>query len=319
MNKIWLVTQREYLTRVKKKSFLIVTFLTPILITAVYAIPALLMFGTDRSKTIEVIDESNLFKNKFKNERDITYKFDNQSLDSAKASFATKGFNALVFIPKNILDDTKGVKIFAEKSVSLELKSNIERTIQNEVRNIKLTQAGIDLKILEENNKLDVDANTYTIGAEGGEKTSSSVAATAVGFFFAFVLYIAVLIYGSQVMMGVIEEKSSRIVEVIISSVKPVELMLGKIIGIGLVGLTQFLLWAVLTFAISKVTSSLLSGKMKSKMEEIQKSASNAQQAQQLQAEFQKENPAMMVKNALDTLPIGQIVFGFFFYFFGGL
>jgi ABC-2 type transport system permease protein len=320
MDKILLIIQREYLTRVKKKTFLIATLLVPILMAAVSVIPFLLYTNSDRHKTVEIIDDSGLFAQKFKNNEELTFRFEKKNIEVVKKTFEKEGINALVHIPSDILTNSKGVKIYAEKSVSLELKGNIERTIQNELRNIKLTQAGINLKILEESNKLNVDADTFVLNEEGKEQSSNSVAATSVGFFFALILYIAVLLYGSQVMAGVVEEKSNRIVEVMVSSVKPIQLMLGKIIGIGMVGITQFLLWIILTFAVSTTVMGILSSKYATKIEQIQKDKLQKAdpEMQKIKQELEKQDPTVMISKMTENLPISKILICFFFYFIGG-
>jgi ABC-2 type transport system permease protein len=318
MNKIILILQREYLTRVRKKSFLIATLLTPILIAAIYAIPALLYFNTDRSKVIQVIDESGLFKNKFKQDGSVRFEYASLPLEAAKKQLDTsETYAALTYVPKDILENPKGLKIYAQKNIGLELQNKIENTVQDELRNIKLRGAGIDLKVLEDSNKLNVSASTYSL-EEGKEKDSSAGAATIVGFVLAFVLYLSVFIYGSQVMNGVIEEKNNRIIEVMVSSVKPFQLMMGKILGIGLVGLTQFFLWALLSFGISTVTGSFLATKMKAKVEQQVKAGMSKVEVEKVEAQIKAQSPIAKVNKALESLPIGKIIFATLFFFFGG-
>ncbi len=150
----------------------------------------------------------------------------------------------------------------------MELKSEIENVIEKQIENIKLSEAGITHKILEDS-RVNVHSETISLSEEG-EKTSSSGAATIIGGICAFLIYMSVFIYGTQVMRGVTEEKTSRIVEVIISSVKPYQLMMGKIIGVALVGLTQFVLWIFLTISLTSVASAVLSAKMPKDSKQIQ-------------------------------------------------
>jgi ABC-2 type transport system permease protein len=227
----------------------------------------------------------------------------------------------LVYIPENVIDNPKKVLIFAERGVPLELKSKVEGAIAREIENIKLTEAGITRAVLD-NAKINVSSETISL-SEGQERKSSSAAATILGFVCAFLIYISVFIYGAQVMRGVMEEKSSRIVEVIISSVKPFQLMIGKIIGVALVGLTQFSLWIVLTLGLFSVGGQFV----KSRLSEV--SGFDVSQTQNLPPEIAAQmNQAQAgnmptdvlpdVINAAGTLPIATIIISFLLYFLGG-
>lgn len=317
MNKILLIIQREYLTRVKKKSFLIVTLLTPILISAIYAIPVLLFTQTDNSKTVQILDESGLFTGKFKDNEDLRFQFVKMPLDSAKAKLYGSDLDALVYIPKDILNEAKGVKLFSEKGVNLSLQNKVENTIEEEIRQIKLKASNIDLKALEKA-EVKVEANSFKLEEGGQEKSSSAGFAMILSYILAFVLYMSVFIYGSQVMQGVIEEKTNRIVEVVISSVKPFQLMVGKIVGIGLVGLTQFALWILLTVAISTVTGGFLANKMQDKIKKEVKAGMTDAQAKAVEAKIKAESPMAKIENATESLPIAQLLIGVIFFFFGG-
>ncbi|UBM60076.1 ABC transporter permease [Marinilongibacter aquaticus] len=320
MKNIFLIIKREYFTRVKKRSFIIMTLVVPILMVAMWGgIFWAAMSGIDE-KHIEVIDESGLFVNKIPNDDIYKFNFVSSSLEEAKADFKKSGSDALVFIPKDIFNNSKGVQIFAENGVPLELKNKIENGIEREIESIKLTEAGITRSVLEEA-KLNVDSETISL-KEGQERKSSSSASTAIGMFSAFLIYMLVFIYGAQVMRGVMEEKNSRIVEVIISSVKPFELMIGKIVGVALVGLTQFLLWVTFGLAIFSIGGQVIGSKMAgAEMAKVQ--AANlppevaAQMAQEQQMGF--SNGAMPeIFGALSTLPVSTILISFVFYFVGG-
>lgn len=256
MKTILLIIKREYLVRVRKRSFVIMTLLTPLLMTSFWLIPAYLAMRPVEVKKVQVIDESGLFKSSFKNTDELTFTFANEPLAKAKAGFAKSGYDVLAYIPKTILERPKDLKLYAEKNVSLGVKSGVEKAVENELENIKLVRAGISRQALADT-KVDVSADTYSL-SDGGEKDSSSGAATGIGYIGALLIYFAIFLYGAQVMRGVVEEKTNRIVEVIISSVKPFQLMMGKIIGVAFVGLTQFLLWILLTIGVSTATSALL-------------------------------------------------------------
>jgi ABC-2 type transport system permease protein len=322
MKNILLIIQREYLTRVKKKSFIVMTIVGPLLIALMYGGVIWAAISSTNQKNIQVLDESKLFENKFKNTEDYLFSYIKGDLVKAKADFPKSGNDALVFIPAEILEDPKGVKIFSDKGVTLELQNKVEGLIEKEIESIKLTEAGITRSVLE-SAKMNVKSETISI-KDGNEKKSSAAAASAIGFICAFLIYMSVFIYGAQVMRGITEEKTSRIVEVIISSVKPFQLLIGKIVGVALVGLTQFGLWIVLSLGVLT-----LGGKLAAPLIEKSKSAVTQSQmanlppeAQEMaKANMQESMPANLMPDffgALQTLPIATIIIAFLFYFVGG-
>jgi ABC-2 type transport system permease protein len=321
MKNIFLVLKREYLTRVRKKSFIVMTILGPLLIGAFYGFIGWTAMSSISLKKIEVIDQSDLFKDKLKNTEELSYNYSQKTLDEAKKSFAKSKFDALVYIPKDIMENPKGVKIFSEKSLSIEIQNRIEKTIENEIETIKLTEAGITQKVLEDA-KMNVSSETISLSDEG-EKSNSSVAATVIGYICAFLIYITVFIFGVQVMRSVMEEKTSRIVEVIISSIKPFELMMGKIIGVALVGLTQFTLWIVLSFAITTAATSMFGDKFGGSPQQRLEQVKNMPQAQEIEKQVKKESAGGggiygKAMKAVQTLPWVTILVCFIFYFLGG-
>lgn len=318
MRNILLVIQREYMVRVKKKSFLIMTFLAPVLFVGGYALVIWMAVSSVDSKTVQVVDESGLFTNEFKNSESLKFSYIKGSIDSAKAQFKNGQANALVYIPENVIASPKSVRIYAAKNVSMEMKSEIEKVIEKEIENIKLSQAGITHKILEDS-RVNVSSETISLSEEG-EKTSSSGAATIIGGICAFLIYMSVFIYGTQVMRGVTEEKTSRIVEVIISSVKPYQLMMGKIIGVALVGLTQFILWIFLTVSLTALATTALSSKMPKDSEQIQQEMSKMQKSMPASnmPGGNVDNPVTEVLSAVNSLNIPLIISCFLFYYLGG-
>ncbi|PWJ59235.1 ABC-2 type transport system permease protein [Dyadobacter jejuensis] len=311
MRNIFLVIKREYLVRVKKKSFLIMTILGPLLFAGFYALVIWMAVGSVDSKTIQVVDESHLFTNEFKNTETLVFDHLDSGIDEAKMQFRESKANALVYIPKDVIKDPKGVRIYAAKNVSMELKSSIEKTIEKQIEDIKLSQAGITHKILEDS-RVNVQSETISLSDEG-EKTSSSGAATAIGMICGFLIYLSVLIYGTQVMRGITEEKTNRIVEVIISSVKPYHLMMGKIIGVALVGLTQFTLWILLTMGITSATSGVMASRFDGLTQTLDGQAGAASQAPAA-----SQHPLMEVLDAVNSLNIPLIIGCFLFFFIGG-
>ena len=317
MHTIFLIIKREYMVRVRKKSFIIMTILGPVLIFGFYAIIGWAAVSSINQKKVAVVDESGRFVNQFKNDDETVFSYLKQSLPVAKKAFVEQGYNALVFIPKNVIEEPKTVKIFAEKSVSLALQSNIERAISKEIETIKLKEAGITQKIIQDA-KVNVDAQTISL-SDAGEKSNNGIVTTIISGFCALLIYISVLIYGTQVMRGVMEEKTNRIVEVIISSVKPFQLMLGKIIGVALVGLTQFMLWIILTIGLITVGSRVI-GQPKETAQTTMSARMNGMPGQQevQQKMATNSNPVAEVMKAIGTLNIPLIIGCFLFYFLGG-
>lgn len=309
MNKTLLIIQREYLSRVKKKAFLIMTFLVPLLIIAMYALIFFLsMRGGDNIPTVEVIDESGIFNKSFENKRSVNFVASKLSLAEAKMKVLKEDEAFILFIPKDVKSGGD-IELFAQKNAGLSVISSIENQLNEQMRIKLLQDAGIDSETLDKiRPNLTVLAKELTVE---GEKDSSSGAAMAVGFAAAILIYMSLFIYGIQVMRGIIEEKTSRIVEVIISSVKPFQLMMGKIIGIGLVGLTQFLLWIVLSVGLMSVASTLL---FKDQVEQVK---SEIPMADQTTAATPK-GPGTDILKALQTVEWNYILPAFIVFFLGG-
>jgi ABC-2 type transport system permease protein len=317
MNKILLIIQREYLTRVRKKSFWIASIVVPFLIAGVYAILIYLVVNSNETKTIQIIDESGLFKGKIESEKDVSYSFINKSFETAKKDFFKSDADILVNIPKDILSNPNGVKMVGKKSIGMGTQFDIQGSIEKELRNIKLKNANIDLKVLEDN-KVNVNAETFTLQEDGQEQSSSSTGAMILAGIFGMVLYISAFLYGSQVMNGVIEEKSNRIIEVMISSVRPFQLMMGKIVGVGLVGITQFLLWGILTFTASTATSALMSNKIEQKVQTMQKTGLNKTEIENFKKEIKDKNPLAGIAQTVENVSLGKLILCFLLFYIGG-
>ena len=309
MNKTLLIIKREYFSRVKKKSFLIMTFLVPMLIIGMYAlIFALSMNGGDNIPTVEVIDESGIFERAFDDKKAVNFEISELSLTEAKKKVINNEDAFVLYIPKNI--STGGsIEMFAQKKAGLSVISSIERQLNDQMRIKLLKDAGINSETLDKiKPNLSVVSKELTIE---GEKDSSSGAAMAVGFAAAILIYMSLFIYGIQVMRGIIEEKTSRIVEVVISSVKPFQLMMGKIIGIGLVGLTQFMLWIVLSASLMTVATTIL---FKDKVEQVKSEMPMGKQAEAVAT----NGPGMDIVKAVQTVQWTYILPVFIIFFFGG-
>ncbi len=248
MNKIGLIIKREYLTRVRKRSFIIMSIVGPLLFGLVFVVPIWLASRESDEKVIEVLDESGYFTGKFDGAGSVSFRYLDSTLDNAKKELKSTNSYGLLFIPKLDIDNIEGITFYAEQNPSIEIQASLERILRNEIEEIKLERSGIDKEKLEKI-KTTVNLNVINI-TDSGEKEGDVMVATAVGYIAAFLIYFFIFLYGVQTLRAVIEEKTSRIVEIIISSVKPFQLMMGKIIGIGAVGLTQFLLWVILTTII---------------------------------------------------------------------
>ncbi len=312
MNKILLIIQREYLSRVKKKSFLVVTFLVPVLFMGMITLVAYLAVnqgGLGDKKRIEVVDESGWFAGKMQSTDNVQYSFAD-NYPKAKATFIKQDYDYLLYIPATVTN----IQMFGEKTPSALNKSAIENTLTGIARSHRLADAHIDSTILASAQKeVSIDAKQIT---EKGEQDAHTDAAFAVGFACAFLIYLSLFLYGAQVMRGVIEEKVSRIIEVIISSVKPFQLMLGKIIGVGMVGLTQFILWIVLTMVLSTAAGTLMGGKNADSMQQMQTTGPGSKMNAATQAAA--NNNVSELLGSLSSLPVTQIVVCFLFYFLFG-
>ena len=265
MSKISLIIKREYTTRVMKKSFIILTFLTPLLFAGMITVPLWLSSIKDNTKKhIVVIDRTNSYSQVLKSNETYVFDFVNKPMEKIKSENAGKDenqFTALLLISDDLAKNPKAVTLYSEKQVNLELKTYISGLLNNYVEQQKLAAYNIpNLKEMVEKSRTDIDIPTIKWGENGQDKEGSAELALVIGMISAFVIYMFIIIYGAQVMSGVVQEKTSRIVEVMISSVKPFELMMGKIIGIAMVGLTQFLMWVILTVAISTAVGSFIGG-----------------------------------------------------------
>lgn len=271
MNKIFLIIQREYLTKVKKKSFIIMTILGPILMASLFILPVYLASRQDDKQLVHVLDETGLFFNKFENNENYTFVPVTTSIQQAKDTLAKKGDYMLLHIPATQLNVPDNAIIYSDKQPTLNLKGYISGVMSKELEKQKLAAeirneilrntpgykvgqdtTSVDLmsETILKNIKTDVKITTYKTGKGGEEEKSFTELTMVVGYVGSIMIYMFIFLFGAQVMRGVIEEKTSRIIEVIISSVKPFQLMMGKIIGVALVGLTQFFLWIAFTFII---------------------------------------------------------------------
>ena len=245
MNKTFLIIKREFLVRVKKKSFIIMTLLAPILMAGLIIAPVLLTDNDNQKRLIAVFEDNSSYSNKLEDSENISFNLVDQSeAVKFKKDIITSPFYALLEIY-----DTN-FTIFSSQQISLNLRKSITNQLENIIEKEKLKNSGIDIKLIE-SAKTKINIETKIIDDEGKTTSSSTEASVGIGFITGILIYMFIFMYGTMVMRGVIEEKTNRIVEIIISSVKPFQLMIGKILGVALVGLTQFLLWIILTIIVS--------------------------------------------------------------------
>ncbi|MCT4645637.1 MAG: ABC transporter permease [Carboxylicivirga sp.] len=264
MSKISLIIQREYTTRVKKKSFIIMTIIGPILFAAMMVLPGWFasMEDTDEKK-IAIVDQTGKYIDQVQSTDFLKFSWLKSSeAENISEEYQNKGYNAYMIIEEDLLQNPNAVKIYSDKQITIDVKNHISRSLENHLENEKLASYDIDGldAIIKEVNAVKVKVKTIKLGDDGTETESSTELIMVAAIVFAMMIYMFVLIYGMQVMRGVMEEKVSRIVEVIVSSVKPFQLMMGKIVGIALVALTQFLLWVILTASIVMVLLTVFTG-----------------------------------------------------------
>lgn len=256
-NKIGIIIAREYTIRVKKKSFIFTTILTPLLFAALMVVPSLIAMysGSDEeAQVVRVVDESGIVMPYLESDEEIIYEQASQgeTLLSLKENF--KNLDVFAVVGISPLDSNRNVSVtaYSEKQINMDIQSSIRRSVKKAVEDNKLKSYDIpDLDKVLEDIKSDVKMNTYTIDEKTGEEKASMVELyMGIGYIASFMIYMFIFMFGQMVMRSIIEEKTTRIVEVIVSSVKPFQLMMGKILGVAAVGLTQFLIWIVLTVAI---------------------------------------------------------------------
>lgn len=305
MSKTGLIISREYFSRVKKKSFLLTTILVPVVIVAFYAIIIAISFkgGSEETK-LAVIDKSNLFSDSTMQENKVLKVsfIQNETEQSFISKYKTQGYRAFLYVPPFDINQQPKLIVHSQSSLSLSNNIAIEKYVNKALENKRLLAKGIDPAVFK---TIRADARIEnTIDTKEGSKKGSAGVAYAVSFACGILIYLMMIIYGTMVMRGVMEEKTNRIAEVIVSSVKPFQLMLGKIIGIGAVGLTQFSIWIVI-MALLQTALPLIFPDM---MQQITAGATTNADV----------NMMATVTQGLSTLPIAKIVFLFLFYFLAG-
>jgi ABC-2 type transport system permease protein len=323
MNSILLVIKREYLTRVKKKSFIIMTFLGPILMASVWIIPFVLMTQSEGTKVIEVLDESGIFYSQFKDTDDVRFVYISDNLQSAREKIEDSENFGILYIPMPDSALPGNAFLYSNSDPGLSMKTYIQSSLNKIIENKKL----LDVYGIESEQLASVKGNiNLTVRDLETEEDSFTELSWALGFIGGFLIYMFIFMYGAQVMRGVIEEKTNRIVEVIVSSVKPFQLMTGKIVGIAMVGLTQFLLWIILTLMIVGIFSAAYS----TQITEVKSTGAISDPGQLFPSDpvtgqleestFNLEDSEQLATfvEIFSSINYGLLIFSFLFFFVGG-
>lgn len=310
MNKILIVALREFKSRVQKKSFLIATILIPLIFPAIMAVLIFIAFQQEKNASKEVIhyiDESHLFK---PDTSKFIFKEFHGSLEDAKKAIEGDDSYGVLYIPSFDIFNPSGITLYSKSTPSPTDKGSLVWMIENQVKEKKMLSLSIDQKILDQM-KTNVSIETIKISDGGAEQSSDTSVLFGVGMACGILMYMFIFIYGAQIMQGVIEEKTSKVVEVIISSVRPFQLMMGKIVGLASVGLLQFLIWIVLVSTLTTVVLAYFGLNM-------------PQQEMMEQMNQQLADPAIQNQGAIEFLkvwnqiPFAYMIFNFLFYFLGG-
>ncbi len=261
MSKIGLIIKREYVTRVRKRSFIVMSVLGPILFASLMVVPALIAMSEDQEvKRIAIVDSSHLFMNIIPETKYLKFDYlHNARLNDIKETYSAGGYYGVLYISHIVASEPNSVIFYSDKQPNLATKMHISKAMENYIRDQKLKTYEIEnLDNILKSVRTRINIRTIKITETGREKESHTGVAMAVGYAGGFLIYMFIFFFGAQLMRGVIEEKVNRIVEIIISSVKPFQLMMGKIIGIAMVGLTQFLIWIVTTFVLVSLATAVL-------------------------------------------------------------
>ena len=315
MHKIWIIIQREYTSRVKNKRFLMVTFLVPLLMVGLIVGSAYFSFKGTEERKIAVVDPNGFFKDKIKNSTQLKFEFPK---DVDTSNYQSKGYSDILLMPVFEGDQKADYILRSKKSMGFSLQESISRKINAAIEDQMLEKAGIQQTVLDSIHQSAQIAELKAYEDEGkNSKESNAGLAMAIGYASGLLIYITMFIYGTMVLRGVMEEKTSRIAEVIVSSVKPFELMLGKIIGIGAVGLTQFLMWIIVVVTLTGVGMGLLPDDMQTQLQQLQASGGQMGTAGMAQAS-ESVKKIYEFQHVISTTNWPLIIGLFLFYFLGG-
>lgn len=317
MGKIGIIIKREYTSRVMKKSFLLLTFLTPVFMALLMVLPIWIStLEDDAIKNIVVVDKFNDLSQVLESNDQYTFIFSDKPIEEVrKEKMENKTdkkseLEAVLYISDTLINNPNAVTIYSENQVNINLREYINSKLNSYVRDEKLASYNIpNLKEMVESSKTKVNITTIKWDETGKDKEGSAELSLIIGMISAFLIYIFIMAYGGQVMSGVTQEKTSRIVEVIISSVKPFELMMGKIIGVALVGLTQFGIWIIFTLILGGIGTSLLGMNAMPEMSQMTDLSAIDGNTEEIMGQ---------VLGVLSGFNFTKIILLFVFYFMGG-
>ncbi len=323
MNKIILVTKREYLTRVKKKSFIIMTLLAPILIAGMIMIPAWIITreDTEEKKIAVVGDGAGMFRGKIPATKALSFDFlPEADPETLKATYKSSGYYGILLISAKVVYIPNAVQLYSHKQPTMEMTMYIANSLEKEIERTKLETYNIkDVEKILKEVESDVQIQTIQITDEGTEKKTSTGLSMGIAYISGLLIYMLTFLFGAQVMRGVIEEKTNRIVEVLISSVKPFQLMMGKIIGIAMVGLTQFLLWIIFTLVIVGIAQAVFMPDITSiPGNPVVQDIMSSEMTPQIQDAIPQMNEFQSIMESVYSINWGLILFSFLIYFLGG-
>ncbi|HRO43581.1 MAG TPA: ABC transporter permease, partial [Flavipsychrobacter sp.] len=306
MNKIFLIIKREYITRIRNKTFILSTILTPVFFIALIGATAYFSNSNSEELHIGVYDESGLFLQKLKSNDNIKYTTVPKMIyDSFAMKSPVNSYNGVLFIPDIDVNNPKGVHYISDKQLGIFSQAQVDDDLNDVLEQERMIRANIDTAKLAAIKTNEISVSQKIVGEDEENQTANAAISSSIGYVSGFLIYILMFIYGTMVMRGIMEEKVSRVAEVMVSSVKPFQLMMGKIIGIGAVGLTQFLIWITLSIAASLVFGATLSG----------------EQMQQV-AEAQQQTKSIAVANIMNDITsqinIPLLIGAFLFYFIFG-
>ena len=322
LSNIGLIIGREYSTRVKKKSFILLTILTPLLMAALMVVPVLISLykGGDR-QVISIVDGTGLLENYFESDSHTEYRFlpVETTQESLKQSFATYESTTVLYVSPIDSAGNASVTAYSKEPMGMETKLDAEKTIATALRDRKLQNLNIDnFDEIMDQVRSDVHIDAYTLDNSGKEKKDSVEMYMIIAYLLSFLIYMFVFMFGSMVMRGVIEEKTNRIVEVIVSSVSSFELMMGKIIGVALVALTQFAIWVLLLGGVAMGLSKVVSSKMADKMAAATEAMAESPLPNANPVDMGDLGEIASVMDQISQINIGQILLCFLIYFILG-
>lgn len=322
MSKVSLIIKREYITRVRKRSFIIMSVIGPLIMAALFIVPVYVSQLEVGNKLVGIVDETGLFEGKFINTENLHFTELHQPIDEAKKNLDNSSMYAIVYIPETKVNIPQDAIIYSLSQPNVSFKGYVKNILKKEVESLKLKASGIDPDLITSIRKTNINLMSVKIGKEGEEKTTHTELTMMVGLVGSIIIYFFIFMFGSLLMRGVIEEKTSRIIEVIVSSVKPFQLMLGKIIGVALVGITQFALWIIFTVLFISIFfgyfSSDISAYNSQKMQLPNTEIIGTQSIPQNLSGEQVNESVIAVMESIQSINFPLVIISFFIFFLGG-